>query len=393
MNQFEFYSPTKVIFGKGVENRVGEEIKAWGGSRVLVHFGGGSVKRSGLLDRTVASIEGAGLSCVLLGGVVPNPRLSMVREGIALCRSEGVDFILAVGGGSAIDSAKAIAVGAPYEGDVWDFYCGKAQPVKTLPLASVLTLAATGTETSPASVITDQELGLKRSLNHAILRPRFALMNPELLYTLPAYQTACGIVDIMMHTFERYFLPGGENELTDRLAEALLRTVIQYGPVCLAEPQNYQARSEIMWAGSLSHNHLTGLGRSGAWSAHPIEHELSALYDVAHGAGLAAIWNAWAQSFCADNVMRFARFGANVWGLSLNYEHPEQTAGQAIAAATAFFASLEMPVTITELLGHAPSEEELLRMANQCTADGTRIIRGAADFDRDGIFKLYQDAL
>ena len=393
MNSFTFYSPTKVIFGREAEKQVGEEIRSWGGSRVLVHFGGGSVRRSGLLDRVTASLEAAGLTCFLLGGVVPNPHLSLAREGIKLCRREKIDFLLAVGGGSAIDSAKCIALGVPYEGDVWDFYARKAEPAAALPVAAIPTLAAAGSETSSSSVITKEEGALKRGFNHALIRPRFTLMNPELLYTLPAYQTACGVTDIMMHTFERYFSPGGENEMTDRIAEALLRTVIQYGPVCIKEPENYQARSEIMWAGSLSHNHLTGLGRDGDWATHQIEHELGGMYDVAHGAGLAAVWPSWARYVCRQDLLRFARFGANVWGIPLNYEHPEETAAAAIAQTERFFTSIGMPVTLTELLGRTPEEKELRELTVKCTFFGARKIGGLMKLGEQEIFEIYQSAL
>ena len=393
MNSVTFYSPTKVIVGREAEKQVGEEIRSWGGSRVLVHFGGGSVRRSGLLDRVTASLEAAGLTCFLLGGVVPNPHLSLAREGIKLCRREKIDFLLAVGGGSAIDSAKCIALGVPYEGDVWDFYARKAEPAAALPVAAIPTLAAAGSETSSSSVITKEEGALNRGFNHALIRPRFTLMNPELLYTLPAYQTACGVTDIMMHTFERYFSPGGENEMTDRIAEALLRTVIQYGPVCIKEPENYQARSEIMWAGSLSHNHLTGLGRDGDWATHQIEHELGGMYDVAHGAGLAAVWPSWARYVCRQDLLRFARFGANVWGIPLNYEHPEETAAAAIAQTERFFTSIGMPVTLTELLGRTPEEKELRELAVKCTFFGARKIGGLMKLGEQEIFEIYQSAL
>ena len=392
MNSFTFYSPTEVIFGKGVEEQAGEKIKAWGGSRVLVHFGGGSVKRSGLLDRVTASLEKAGLSYILLGGVVPNPHLGLAKEGIEFCRREKVDFLLAVGGGSAMDSTKGIAMGVPYDGDVWDFYSGKALPQTALPIAAIPTLAASGSETSTSSVLTHEDGNLKRGFNHSLLRPRFALMNPELLYTLPPYQTACGVVDIMLHTFERFFSPGGENEMTDRIAEALLRTVIQYGPVCLSDPTNYQARSEIMWAGSLSHNHLTGLGRAGDWASHQLEHELSGMYDVAHGAGLAAVWGSWARFVCGQDMLRFARYGTNVWGIPLNYEHPEETAMEAIRQTERFFSSLGMPITITQLIGREPTDAEMREMAIKCTHFGGRKIGGLMKLGEEEIYQIYQNA-
>jgi alcohol dehydrogenase YqhD (iron-dependent ADH family) len=392
MNKFEFYSPTKVIFGQGVENRIGSEIKKWGGSKVLVHFGGGSVKKSGLLDRVEASLQAENIEYVLLGGAQPNPRVSLVREGVELCRKANVDFILGLGGGSAIDSAKAIALGVPYEGDVWDLFDGKAVPESALLHCNILTLAATGSETSSSSVITNEDGWHKKGVNTEFNRPCFTLLNPELLYSLPPYQTACGIVDIMMHTMDRYFSSGGINEITDRIAEALLRTVIQYGTVCMKEPNNYEARSELMWAGSLSHNHLTGLGRVGDWAPHQIEHELSGKYDVAHGAGLAAIWSSWATYVYKENVMRFARFGANVWGLNLNYENPEETALQAIESTKDYFQSIGMPVTVTELLGREATDDEMKDMAVKCTFYGKRTVGNFKVLGEKEIYEIYLGA-
>ena len=393
MNAFVFYSPTKVIFGKGVENQVGREIKAWGGTKVLVHFGGGSVKRSGLLDRVEASLKEAGLDYVLLGGAVPNPRLGLVYEGIDLCRKEGIDFVLPVGGGSAIDSAKAIAIGAVYDGDVWDFYDGKAVPTEALPTANILTLAATGSETSEHSVITKEEGGIKRGIGFPVLRPKFTLLNPELLYTLPPYQTACGITDIMMHTLDRYFSKGGCNEMTDRIAEAVLRTVIQYGKVAMENPTDYTARSEILWAGSISHNDMTGLGLPGDWSPHQLEHELGGMFEVAHGAGLAAVWGAWARYVVDADVMRFARYGVNVWGLNMNWEDPAATAEEAIRATEAYFASIGMPTTISQLLGRALTEAEVEELAEKCTFFGRRTIGSLKVLGKEEIKDVYRAAL
>ena len=395
MNSFEFYSPTKVIFGKGVEERLGSEIKLWGGTKVLVHYGGGSVIKSGLLAKVEKNLKDNDIDYVLLGGAKPNPRLSLVKEGIELCRKEKVDFIISVGGGSALDSAKGIAIGVPYEGDVWDLYDGKVTPVKALPHGNIITLAATGSEMSTSSVITNdlnKDGWLKKGLNTALNRPKFALMNPELLYTLPPYQTACGITDIMMHTLDRYFSPGGINEVTDRIAEAILRTVIQYGTVCMKEPENYEARSEIMWAGSISHNHLTGLGRKGDWAPHQLEHELSGKFDVAHGAGLAAVWGAWAYYVYKEDIMRFARYGVNVWGLNMNYENPEQTALEAIEKTKEYFKSLGMPVTITELLERKITDEEIKDMAVKCTFYGRRTIGGLKVLGEKEISEIYSNA-
>ncbi len=392
MNQFEFYSPTKVLFGKGVETKVGAEIKAWGGSRVLVHFGGESARKSGLLDRVEASLNAAGIAFVTLGGVVPNPRLGLVKEGIELCRRENVDFILAVGGGSVIDSAKGIALGVKYDGDVWDLYDGISEPTGSLPTANIVTLAAAGSETSEHTVLTNENGAIKRGYGHPLCRPKFTLMDPELTYTLPPYQTACGITDIMMHTLDRYFSPGGCNEMTDRIAEEVLKTVIQFGKVAMKDPTNYDARSEIMWAGSLSHNDLTGLGRIGDWAPHQLEHELSGYYDVSHGAGLAAVWGAWARYVYKADIMRFARYGVNVFGLALNYKNPEETALQAICATEEYFSSIGMPITITELIGKKIPDEVIAEIAEKCTFFGRRTIGGLVVLDKPKIVDIYTAA-
>lgn len=392
MNHFEFYSPTKVIFGKGVENNVGAEIKAWGGTKVLVHFGGSSARKSGLLDRVEASLKEAGIDFITLDGVVPNPRLALVHEGIELCRKEKIDFILAVGGGSVIDSSKGIALGVKYDGDVWDFYDGITEPKDCLPTANVVTLAAAGSETSEHTVITNENGSIKKGYGHRLCRPKFTLMDPELTYTLPAYQTACGIVDIMMHTLDRYFSPGGCNELTDRIAEDVLKTVMQFGKVAMKDPTNYDARSEIMWAGSLSHNDLTGLGRIGDWSPHQLEHELSGYFDVAHGAGLAAVWGAWARYVYKADPMRFARYGVNALGLAMNYENPEETALEAIRTTEEFFTSIGMPITITELIGKELSDEVIQELAEKCTFFGRRKIGGFVVLDRPQIIDIYTAA-
>ncbi len=392
MNNFSFHSPTKVIFGKGVADKIGAETKAWGGTKVLIHYGGGSVVRSGLLDRVKKSLDEAGIAHVELGGAVPNPRLGLVYKGIDLCRKEGVDFVLGIGGGSAIDSAKAIAVGVPYKGDVWDIYLHKVSAQAALPHANIITLAATGTETSSSSVITNEEGWLKRGNNTQFNRPCFTLMDPELLYTLPPYQTACGVVDIMMHTMDRYFSHGGTNEITDRIAEVILRTVVQYGKICMEEPENYEARSEVMWAGSLSHNHLTGLGLPGDWAPHQIEHELGGMFDVAHGAGLAAIWNSWASYVYDADPMRFARFGVNVWGLDMNWQDPAVTAREAIRRTVEFFRSIDMPTTTTELLGRETTEEEMKELAVKCTYFGARTVGNMKVLGEKEILEVYRGA-
>ena len=348
MDNFQFYSPTEFVFGKGTENEAGKYVKKHGGTKVLVHFGGGSAVRSGLLDRVKKSLEENGIAYTELGGVKPNPRDTLVYEGIDLCRKEGVDFILAVGGGSVIDSAKAIAMGVPYEGDFWDFYSGKS-PEAALPVATVLTIAAAGSEGSGDSVITKEEGGLKRGAGSDLIRPRFSIMDPELTCTLPAYQTACGATDIMAHVFERYFTNTTEVEITDRLCEAVLLTMIKETPRVIAEPDNYQARANIMWAGTVAHTNIVGVGREQDWNSHGIEHELSALYDCAHGAGLAVIMPAWMEFVCSHNVLRMAQAAVRVWGCEMDFECPENTAREGIACFRKFLRSIGMPINFAEL--------------------------------------------
>ena len=312
MNDFQYYTPTKVVFGRGTEEQAGQLVKEQGGTRALVHFGGRSARESGLLDRVLASLDRAGVAHVELGGVVPNPRLSKVREGMELCRREGVDFLLAVGGGSVIDSAKAIALGLAYEGDVWDLFSG--QPARNcLPVGTVLTIAAAGSEMSNSCVITNEDGWKKRGLNTDLCRPRFAVMDPELTFTLPAYQTASGCVDIIYHTMERYFSGPETVEPTDSMAEGLMRSMLELSRRVVRDPRDYDARAGIMWAGSLSHNSLTGCGRGGCgrigdWASHQLEHELSGMFDVTHGAGLAAVWGAWSRYVMDAAPERFARF-------------------------------------------------------------------------------------
>ena len=362
---FKYYTPTKVVFGKGTEAQVAELVREFGGTKVLIHYGGGSVVRSGLLKRVTEALDTAGIPYVTLGGAVPNPRLGLVYEGIDLCKKEGVDFLLAVGGGSAIDSAKAIGYGVTNEGDVWDFYDYKRKATACLPLGVILTIAATGSEMSDSSVITKEEGLVKRGYSSDYCRPKFAIMNPELTMTLPDYQTACGCTDIMMHTMERYFTNGGNMEITDALAEGLLRTVMKNARILAADPQNYEARAEIMWAGSLSHNGLTGCGNDGGdWMTHKLEHELGGLYDVAHGAGLAAIWGSWARYVCDSCVERFARFAVKVMGVAPVGTKAE-IAKKGIIALEDFFRSINMPTNLREL-GVNATDEELAEMARKC---------------------------
>ena len=367
MDNFTFYSPTYFVFGKEQENNTGKYVKRFGGSKVLIHYGGGSVVRSGLLGRVKASLEAEGISYVELGGVRPNPRSGLVYEGIELCRKEKVDFVLAVGGGSSIDSSKAIAAGTVYDGDFWDYYQGK--PVeKALPIGTVLTIAAAGSEGSPDSVITKEEGMFKRGGHGEALRPRFSILNPALTQTLPAYQTACGITDIMAHLFERYFTNTADVEVTDRMIEGLLSTMIHEAPRVIENPNDYEARANIMWAGMLAHNNCCGVGRSQDWASHGMEHELSAVYDCAHGAGLAVVFPAWMTYTMQHDVMRFAQLAVRVWGCSMDFAHPERTAKAGIEALRRFLKSIGMPGNFAEL---GAKEEDIEKMAHTaCYGDG-----------------------
>ncbi|MBR1392318.1 MAG: iron-containing alcohol dehydrogenase [Ruminococcus sp.] len=348
MDNFNFYSPTEFVFGRDRENEAGEYVKKYGGSKALVLYGGGSAVRSGLLDRVKASLAKSGIGTAELGGVQPNPRDTLVYKGIELCRAEGVDFILAVGGGSVIDTAKAIAAGVCYDGDFWDFYCGK-RVERALPLGVVLTIAAAGSEGSGDSVITKEEGMLKRGTGADVLRSRFSILDPALTQTLPAYQTACGATDIMAHVFERYFTNTREVEITDRLCEAVLITMVKETPRVIADPNNYEARANIMWAGMVAHNGIVGVGRSQDWNSHGIEHELSALYDCAHGAGLAVIMPSWMEYVYKHDVMRFCRMATRVFGCQMNYEDPEATALEGISRFRSFLHSIGMPINFAEL--------------------------------------------
>ncbi len=377
MFDFKYYTPTKVLFGKNTEDKVAELIQEFGGKKVLIHYGGGSVIRSGLLQRVTDQLDKAGIKYVKLGGAVPNPHLSLVYDGIELCKKEGVDFLLAVGGGSVIDSVKAIGYGLKNEGDVWDFYDYKRTAKASMPIGVILTLAATGSEMSDSSVITKEEGLVKRGYSSDFGRPRFAILNPELTMTLPDYQTACGCTDIMMHTMERYFTNGGNMEITDTMAEALLRTVKKNALILVKDPKNYDARAEVMWAGSLSHNGLTGCGNDGGdWMTHKLEHELGGLYDVAHGAGLAAIWGSWARYVYKDCLPRFKRYAINVMGLPANAGSDEEIALKGIEAMEDFYREINMPTNLKEL-GVNATDEDLALMAHKC-AVGVNGEKGSA---------------
>ncbi len=391
MFNFIYHTPTQVVFGKGAEEQTGALVKAQGCKKVLIHYGGGSVVRSGLLGRIKASLDQAKVAYTELGGVVPNPRLSLVYRGIELCRKEGVDFILAVGGGSVIDSSKAIAYGLAEKADVWELYDRARRAKACLPVGVVLTIAAAGSEMSNSSVITKDEGGIKRGYNDDICRPRFAVMDPELTATLPPYQTASGCVDILMHTMERYFTPNGTMELTDALAEGLMRTVIKNAVILRDDPSSYDARAEIMWAGSLSHNGLTGCGGDGGdFACHGLEHEMGGMFDVTHGAGLAAVWGSWARYVYRDCLDRFVRFAVNVMGAA-GSGTPEDIALAGIEAMEDFYRSIAMPTCFSEL-GISPTQEQLVTMARKLhIACGGK--KGTAKVLREADFlKIYEMA-
>ena len=391
MENFQYYTPTKIIFGRGAEEQTGQLAAEQGCKKVLVHYGGGSVVRSGLLERIYRSLDAVGISYVSLGGVVPNPRLSLVYEGIRLARKEQVDFILAVGGGSVIDSAKAIGYGVANEGDVWDFYDKRRTAKACLPIGVVLTIAAAGSEMSDSSVITKEEGWLKRGYSSNYARARFAVMNPELTMTLPKYQTASGCVDIMMHTMERYFNRSENMEMTDGISEHLIRTVMKNAKILMNEPDNYQARAEVMWAGSLSHNGLTGCGTGGGdWASHQLEHEMGGMFDVAHGAGLAAVWGSWGRYVMDAAPERFAKFAVNVMGVEPEAEKLK-TAQKGIEAMEDFYRALDMPVCIGDM-GIELTEEQMRELAEKCSHFGKRTIGCIKKLDQEDMYQIYKEA-
>lgn len=390
MQNFEFYTPTRVIFGRETHHSVGDIIAGYGYRKVLLHYGGGSIKKNGTYDAVTASLERAGIGYVELGGVEPNPKLSLAKKGIELCRQEAIELVLAVGGGSAIDSAKMIAVGACNEGDPWEFSMKKRTPSGALPVGVVLTLSASGSEMSSSCVITNEEAQLKRGYTTPYHRPLFAICNPELTYTVSRFQTGCGIVDIMMHTMERYFSNSPDTDLTDRIAEGLLKSVVDAGKVAVERPEDYEARATLMWASSLSHNDLTGLGREVFMVCHQLEHELSGMYDrVAHGAGLSVVWPAWAKYVYTRAPKRFAQYANRVWGCELDRVHPERTALEGILATEEYFRSIGMPVRLSELEVDGEGFEE---MAEKCTLWGGRTLPGYVVLDKKEIIDIFEMA-
>ena len=388
IKDFNFYAPTRMVFGRDAERQIGQLVKDNGGRRVLIHYGGGSAERSGLLQVVREQLTAAGIAFCELGGVVPNPLLSKVYEGIELCRREGVDFILAVGGGSVIDSSKAIGYGMCYDGDVWDFWCGTV-PQKCLPIGVVLTIPAAGSEMSSSCVITKDEGLLKRGVNSDACRCRFAVMNPERTYTLPPYQTAAGATDIMMHTMERYFSKYEDMTLTDAISEALLRTVKDAALVVMEHPEDYRHRAQIMWAGSLAHNDLTECGTEKDFATHRLEHELSALFGVTHGAGLAALWPAWARYVKDRHLNRFVQFAVNVMGVSNDFTHPEETAERGIRAMEDFYRRIGMPTNMHELLGREVTDAEIELMADKCSRGGTITVGAMEVLDKERMREVY----
>ncbi len=388
MDNFTFYAPTYFVFGKDTEKEAGHYVKRFGGTKVLLHYGGGSVVRSGLLERVKVSLEKEGITYTELGGVKPNPRSGLVYEGIESCKKEKIDFILAVGGGSTIDSSKAIAAGAVYDGDFWDYYQGKLVE-QALPVGTILTISAAGSEGSPDSVITCEDGMYKRGATGEGLRPRFSILNPALTQTLPPYQTACGITDIMAHLYERYMTNTQDVEVTDRMIEALMMTMIHEGPKVIADPNDYQARANIMWAGMMAHNNSCGVGRTQDWTSHDVEHELSALYDCAHGAGLAVVMPAVMTYNMGHNVMRFAQAASRVWGCPMDFAHPEETAKAGIQAFKNFLSSIGMPENFREL---GAREEDIEKLAHAaCWGDvrnGT--LGGFVKLNEEDVANIYR---
>lgn len=391
MQNFTYCAPTKVIFGRDIESQIGPELRELGATRVLVHFGGGSVKKNGLLDKVTASLRDAGLDYVELGGVEPNPKLSFVHKGIDLCRAEKIDFILAVGGGSVIDSAKAIGVGLATGNDPWQYASTGTHPERgeVFPVATVLTLAAAGSEMSNSDVITNDLITPwgKIGITSETVRPLVSFLNPENTYSVSKFQTGCGIVDIMMHTLERYLTGEGDNQLTERIAEAVLVSVREAGRVAIDHPDDYEARATLMWASSLSHNDLTGCGKTRKFPVHKLEHPISALHDtVSHGAGLSVLFPAWAQYVMQHDVAKFAQLANRVWDCPMDFDHPERTALAGIQAMKRYFTEIGMPIRMSEL-GLTPDMYEPI--IDLTTKGGTQPVKSYVDLWPDDIRAIY----
>lgn len=391
MKNFVYETPTKVYFGKGEEKKVGKIISEFGAKKVLIHYGGNFAKKSGLLDRVKEYLKVEKIDFVELGGVVPNPELKLVRKGIELCIKESVDFILAIGGGSVLDSTKAIANGvANPDVDVWDFNLKTAEPKKTLPKGAILTLSAAGSEMSNSCVITDTDTKSKRGYGSPCNRMNFAIENPELTYSVNAYQTACGAVDIAMHTIERYFCPGEDTYVTDSIAEAIIKSTFKAGADAIKNPYSYEARANMMWASSLAHNGLTQCGRDVSLIVHQFEHEVSGLYpNVSHGAGLAALWCSWARYVYSENIPRFLQYAHNVWNIDIDFEHPEVTINKAIDMQEEYYKSIGMPVSLREL---NVKEDDLVTLALMCSREKTRVLDGYKKLGYNEILDIYKMA-
>ena len=384
MENFEFLNPTKIIFGKGTEKKVGQEAAKYS-KKILLHYGGGSIKRTGLYDRVTKSLKDAGVTFVELAGVKPNPRLSLIQEGVKLCKENDLGLILAVGGGSVIDSAKGIAMGAVMDGDVWDIYLGKRTLTDALPVATVLTIPAAGSESSTASVVTNEDGWLKRGFNSELIYPRFSILNPELAFTLPTYQIACGATDIMSHLMERYFTNTKNVSFTDRLLEGTMKTIIRQAPLVLENPQDYDAWSELMWAGTVAHNNLLNTGRVGDWGSHDIEHELSGIYDVAHGAGLAVVFPAWMKYVLHQDLDRFVQWAVRVWNVEMDVYNPEAVAREGIRRMEEFFHSMGLGTRLSDI---GAKSERIDEMADKCTDGNTRTTGNFVKLDRDAVKEI-----
>ena len=390
MKNFKYYAPTYVEFGRGTEKKVGQLVKQFGGSKVLLHYGGQSAIKSGLLATVEDCLQKAGVEYVKLGGVVPNPRVSMVRKGIEICKQEGIDFLLAVGGGSVIDSCKAISAGRYIENDVWDLYLRRAEATRFMPIGCVLTIPAAGSEMSDGSVISNEEGNFKKDYGSDGFRCKFAIMNPELTFSLSKWQTACGVTDMMMHTMERYFSKDDDMEVTDAIAESILRTCMTEGVKVLDNPTDYNSRAQIMWAGSVAHNDLTGCGTSGDWATHCLEHELSGMFDVSHGAGLAAIWGSWARYTRNENLARFARFARNVMGVNTQGMSDLEATEAGIQAMEKFYRTIGMPTNLRELVGREVTEAEIAEMADKCSNYGKGTVGVLKTLYRDDMAAIYR---
>lgn len=386
MENFEFQNPTKILFGKGSEDKVGQEVSAYS-KKILLHYGGGSIKKTGLYDRVTASLKKAGVEWIELSGVMPNPRLTLVHEGVSLCKENGLGFILAVGGGSVIDSAKAIAMGAMIEGDVWDFFMGKGAPEAALPIGTVLTIPAAGSEASTGTVITNEEGWLKRAVNSELIYPRFSILNPELAYTLPKFQVACGVTDIMAHLMERYFTNVQHVELTDRLLEATMKTLINQAPHVLQNSSDYDAWAELMWSGTIAHNNLLDTGRLGDWASHDIEHELSGIYDIAHGAGLAVVFPAWMKYTYQHDRNRFVQWAVRVWNVEINVFDPDTVVRQGIERMETFFRSMGLGTRLSDL---GIKDDRFEEMSVKCTYGNKRKVGNFVKLDSGDILKILQ---